>query len=136
MPSMPIPVHEGLFERDENGAPYLIGGRCGSCGRDHFPSRDVCPYCGAGDAVTVRLPDTGRLWGWTSVLTAPPGYQGEVPFGFGVVELDGDGLRVITRLEESDPDRLAFDQPMQLALTPLHVDDEGNPVETYTFMAR
>ena len=136
MPSMPIPVYEGLFERDESGAPYLLGGRCGSCGRDHFPGQDVCPYCGAGDAERVRLPDTGRLWGWTAVLTSPPGYQGEVPFGFGVVELDGDGLRVITRLEEPDPDRLAFDQPMKLALTQLHVDEHGYPVETYTFVAR
>ena len=32
----------------------------------------------------------------------PPGYLGEVPFGFGVVELD-EGLRVLGRLTESDP---------------------------------
>jgi uncharacterized protein len=131
-----VPVHEGLFARDDTGAPYLIGGHCGQCGRDHFPRRAECPYCGASDAEETRLPTTGRLWGWTAVLNAPPGYRGDVPFGFGVVELDGDGLRVITRIEEPDPARLAFEQPMQLALVPLHVDDDGNPVETYTFEPR
>ena len=36
-------------------------------------------------------------------MTAPPpGYQGEVPYGIGVVELP-EGVRVITRLTESDP---------------------------------
>ena len=38
---------------------------------------------------------------------APPGYTGEVPFGFGVVELP-EGLRVITRLTESRPGKAPF----------------------------
>jgi uncharacterized protein len=129
------PVREELFARDDDGTQYLIGGHCGVCERDHFPRATTCPYCGLGEAEEVRLPATGRLWGWTAVHNAPPGYRGEVPFGFGVVELDG-GLRVITRLAEPDPKRHAFGQPMQLALAPLHVDDDGNQVETYTFVAR
>jgi uncharacterized OB-fold protein len=127
------PVRDGLFGRDDDGTPFLVGGRCRECGRDHFPAQSSCPYCGADGAEEIRLPATGRLWGWTSVLTAPPGYRGEVPFGFGVVELDGDGLRVVTRLEEADPGRLKFGQPVRLVVVTLHSDDEGNPVETYSF---
>jgi uncharacterized protein len=129
------PVREGLFGRDDHGTPFLIGGRCRECGRDHFPAQASCPYCGAAGADEIRLPATGRLWGWTSVLTAPPGYRGDVPFGFGVVELDGDDLRVVTRLEEADPGCLEFGQPMRLAIVALHADDDGNPVETYSFEA-
>jgi uncharacterized OB-fold protein len=78
------------------------------------------------------LSAVGSLWGWTTVTTAPPGYRGEVPFGFGVVELP-EGLRVITRLTEPAPDRLEQGQPMRLVLTPLHVDEEGRSVVTYAF---
>jgi uncharacterized OB-fold protein len=55
-----------------------------------------------------------------------------VPFGFGVVELP-EGLRVITRVEQADPARLSFGMPVRFALAPLHTDDDGKQVVTYTF---
>lgn len=121
------PVHDGLFT-----ARGLIGGRCAVCGRHHFPAAAMCPYCRASDVERVELSATGTLWCWTAVTAAPPGYRGDVPFGFGVVELP-EGIRVITRLEEPDPDRLTFGTPVEFAVTPLHTDDEGNDVVTYTF---
>lgn len=121
------PVHDGLFT--ERG---LIGSRCAACGRYHFPAAAVCPYCGAENVGRVELSATGTLCGWTAVSAAPPGYRGDVPFGFGVVELP-EGLRVITRLEESDPARLTFGTPVEFAVTPLHTDEDGVEVVTYTF---
>ena len=121
------PVHDGLFTDT-----HLIGGRCAACERYHFPAASICPSCGADEITRVALSETGTLWGWTAVTAAPPGYGGEVPFGFGVVELP-EGLRVITRLEEADPAKLSFGMPVQFALAPLHTDDDGNQVVTYTF---
>jgi uncharacterized OB-fold protein len=60
----------------------------------------------------VSLPRTGSLWAWTAVTSAPPGYEGPVPYGFGIVELDGIGLRVVGRLTEPDPSALRYAQPM------------------------
>jgi uncharacterized OB-fold protein len=48
------------------------------------------------------------------VTTAPPGYDGPVPYGFGVVELDGIRLRVVGRLTESDPSALHEGQAMRV----------------------
>ena len=62
----------------------------------------------------------------------PPGYAGEVPFGFGVVELP-EGLRLITRLTEADPAALRFGMAMRLAIVPLHVDEQGREVVTYAY---
>jgi uncharacterized OB-fold protein len=121
-------VREGLFT--ERG---LVGGRCTACSRYHFPAAALCPYCRASEVERVELSRTGSLWCWTAVTAAPPGYRGDVPFGFGVVELP-EGIRVITRLEGPDPDRLSFGMPMKFALTPLHTDEGGDAVVTYTFV--
>jgi uncharacterized OB-fold protein len=126
------PVHEGLFEQDDQGRPHLLGGRCSACGRLQFPAAHTCPACGGAAVESVRLSDQGTLWGWTAVTAPPPGYLGEVPYGFGVVALS-DGLRVITRIEEPDPGRLEFGMPMRLELVELGPDADGDVVTTYSF---
>jgi uncharacterized protein len=123
------PVHEGLFTDD-----HLLGGRCRACGRHHFPRAAICPWCRSEDVGEAALSDTGTLWAWTAVTAPPPGYEGEVPFGFGVVELP-EGVRVITRLSEPDPARLAFGMPMRFTVTDLHEEDDGTTVVTYEFAA-
>jgi len=124
-----VAVHEGLFA---DGPPRLAASRCGACGQHHFPRADVCPYCSAPGSVAAELFGPGRLWAWTAVNAAPPGYLGEVPYGFGVVEFD-EGIRVLGRLTEADPGKLTAGQPMHLVVVPLHTDAEGRTVVTYAF---
>lgn len=128
-----VPVREGLFATDSNGNDHLIGGRCGSCSRYHFPIASTCPYCGADRITLAELSDTGTLWAWTAVTALPPGYRGSVPFGFGIVELP-EGIRIVSRIEEADPHRLASGMPVKLGIEALYTDDEGNRVVTYTFV--
>jgi uncharacterized protein len=96
----------------------LLGGECGDCGRRHFPLAEWCPWCGGEGPTQVQLSTGGVLWSWTTVLHPPPGYSGEVPYGFGVVELPADGLRIVTRLTETDPARLSAGQPMRFVVDP------------------
>jgi uncharacterized OB-fold protein len=126
------PLHDGLFRERPDGSIVLIGGFSPSSGRTHFPRLPACPYTGADDVEEVELPTSGTLWGWTGVTARPPGYDGEIPFGFGIVELT-DGLRVITRLTEPDPSALAFGQAMRLVAETLQTDDDGTAVITYAF---
>ena len=127
-----VPVHEGLFATDAEGAARLVAGKCRSCGRYQFPRAALCPYCGGDEVEEVLLSPDGTLWAWTAVTAPPPGYPGDVPYGFGVVELP-EGLRVVTRLAEADPANLRFGQDMRLELVPLHTDDEGRAVVTWAF---
>ena len=101
-------------------------------GRVHFPRADACTYCATEDPEPVELSRRGTLWAWTAVTAPPPGYQGEVPFGVGVVELP-EGVRVITRLTVADPAALSSGQAMELRIVPLHRDEDGNDVVTYAF---
>jgi uncharacterized OB-fold protein len=68
------------------------------------------------------------------VTARPPGYEGVVPYGFGVVELP-EGIRVITLLTESDPARLEAGQAMRLTTVELETrtDDDGSPATVLTY---
>jgi uncharacterized protein len=122
------PIHEGLFEVAGDGSIALIGGYSPASAKFHFPLLDTCPYSGARDVQRVTLSRDATLWAWTAVTAAPPGYTGPVPYGFGVVELVREQLRVITRLRESDPARLEFGQPLTLV-----ADDLPDGVVTWAF---
>ena len=127
------PLHDGLFRERPDGSIVLVGGYSPSSGRSHFPRLPACPYTGADDVEEVELGRDATLWGWTAVTAPPPGYEGEVPYGFGVVELTDERLRVITRLTESDPAKLSHGQPMHLVADVLHTDADGTDVVTYAF---
>jgi uncharacterized protein len=122
------PIQDGLFELGDGGAIALIGGFSPTSGQFHFPLLETCPYSGATDVERVVLTSTGTLWAWTAVTNAPPGYTGPVPYGFGVVELTHERLRIITRLRESDPTQLEFGQPMTLV-----ADELPDGVVTWAF---
>jgi uncharacterized OB-fold protein len=107
-------IHDGLFELYEDGTITLIGGYSPTSEKYHFPLLDTCPYSGATDVDRVLLSRDATLWAWTAVTAAPPGYSGPVPYGFGVVELVHEQLRIITRLREPEPARLTFGQAMTL----------------------
>jgi uncharacterized OB-fold protein len=128
-------ISDGLFELHDDGTIALIGGYSPSSGRYHFPVLDTCPYTGATDIETVTLSGDGTLWLWTAVTAAPPGYAGPVPFGFGVVELEWERLRVITPLPHPDPAQLTAGQPMRLVAETLP-GDEGEPRVTWAFEPR
>jgi uncharacterized OB-fold protein len=123
-------VRDGLFA--DTDPPALLASRCTVCGHVLFPRTDTCTYCSAEDPEPVELAGPGTLWAWTAITAPPPGYRGDVPYGVGVVELP-EGVRVITRLTESDPAALSAGQAMELEIVPLHRDDDGNDVVTYAF---
>ena len=124
-------IAAGLFVCDVEG-PRLLAGACDACGKRHFPASTVCPYCAADGAREIRVGPAGHLELYTTVLRAPPGYRGPVPYGLGVVALDG-GLSVVSRLTEPDPARLRPGLPMQLVVETLYADDDGRPVLSYAF---
>jgi uncharacterized OB-fold protein len=125
-------VAPDLFDLADDGRLTLLGGYSPSSGLHHFPRFGICPYTGADDVEPARLADHGTLWAWTAVTAAPPGYAGPVPFGFGVVELP-EGLRVVTRITESDPAALAHGMAMRLVADIVGVDDDGTEVVAWAF---
>jgi uncharacterized OB-fold protein len=128
---MRTPLKEGLFTTpDDPQAVRLLGGRCVDCGRFNFPAQSLCPYCACDGCETMPLSPRGVLEVCTTVTNRPPGYEGPVPFGFGVVELP-EGIRIISRIEH--PERSRPGTPLRLVIETLCTDAEGREVMTYAF---
>jgi uncharacterized OB-fold protein len=128
----PRPIVGGLFEADSETV-RLRAARCTACEKLHFPETPTCPYCGNERTTPTLVGPSGRLRLFTIVANRPPGYRGPLPYGFGVVELDGTGLEVIARVEETDLARLRPGLPVRLVVEPLFTDDDGTPVLAYAF---
>jgi uncharacterized protein len=118
------PVREGLFTIDP---PALIGGRCRACGTLRFPALDVCPACQADDCEQVALSTTGTVFTFTVVHMEPPGYLGEAPYAYGVIELP-EGLRVTTTLLADDLGAIAIGTRCSFELITL-----GDTVQSFAY---
>jgi uncharacterized OB-fold protein len=128
-----VPIHPGLFTvPDDPRGRRLLAGRCGACGKHHFPAGETCPYCTAGACSVVAIGATGTLYLHTSVNARPPGYRGEVPYGFGLVDLP-EGLRVVSRLTESRLDVLRPGLALELEIAPLFTNDAGDEVLSFAY---
>ena len=126
------PIVSGLFETDSETV-RLRAARCSACEKLHFPETPTCPYCGGERTTPTLVGPSGHLRLFTIVANRPPGYRGSLPYGFGVVELDGTGLEVIARVEETDVTRLRPGLPVQLVAEQLFTDDDGTSVIAYAF---
>jgi uncharacterized OB-fold protein len=63
----------------------------------------------------------GRLFAWTVVRHAfLPQFSDDVPYATGLVALDEDpSVRIVTRIVDCDPERLAFHMPVRVVFRPL-----------------
>jgi hypothetical protein len=131
---MMVPVRSGLFDLDADGEIRLIGGRCPACAHLHFPAGDDCPYCSHQGCERTHLSGEGEVWEATMVHSAPPGYAGAVPYGFGVVELP-EGLRIVARLLPGG-ELLAPGTAVRAVADVVGRDEAGSDLVTYAFARR
>ena len=120
-------INAAVLRVDPDGV-VLLGGFSPTSGRRHFPRAVVCPFSGADDVEPVDLPRTGTVWLHTTVSAPPPGYTGPVPYGIGIVELDGEPLlRVVGRLSGT------VEVGTRVALQGEEVPGPDGPALTWTF---
>lgn len=117
----------------DDGEPYLVGQRCGSCGAVYLGSRRACSKCtGTGPFTEVPLSRRGTLWVWSIVHQSVPGVP--VPYVVGVVDLpEGVSVRCNVIDVEPDPARLRFGMPVEMTTGVSQQDREGNDVIAFYF---
>jgi uncharacterized protein len=129
-----ILVDEGLFTIPTipDDEPHLIGSKCRNCGEVVFPRQPGCPHCCSENVEETHLGPRGKLFSFTNVnRPVPDGYRGPVPYGVGLVDLEG--VRIFAHLTESDPEKLKVGMDLMLIIDKLFEDTEGNEVIGFKF---
>jgi uncharacterized OB-fold protein len=131
------PIREGLYTWPA-AEPQLIASRCTDCGEVAFPKQDGCPSCTGRHGEEILLSRRGTLWTWTIQRFPPPSppFIGDsehfVPFGVGYIEL-AEGIRVESRLSESDPAKLEIGMEMELRIEKFTDGKDGTELMTFVF---
>lgn len=134
-----VPVQEGLFTWPSDD-PRLIASRCKDCADVMFPKQESCPACSSQKVEEILLSKRGTVWTWTIQNFPPPipPYAGNgdrdtfEPYGVAYIEFE-EGIRVETRLTESDPEKLEIGMEMELVIEKIADDADGNELMTFAF---
>jgi uncharacterized OB-fold protein len=78
----------------------MMGSRCKKCGYKTFPPVADCPQCPNFEFVEYN--GKGKLFTFSTIAAAPTGFEDEVPYTIGVVELE-EGGRLLAWIGETIP---------------------------------
>ena len=128
-----ISINEKLFKLPSPGEePHLAGVKCRNCGEFFFPKRTRCINCFAEEMDEVALSKKGKIYAYTIVHNATPGYTGPLPYGVGAIELP-EGIVILSPLTQCDFDKLEVGTAVELVIEKLYEDENGNDVMSYKF---
>jgi len=99
---MEIPRHWRL----QNQRYSLVGEVCSRCGGKLFPPRDVCPECSEPAHELYTFGGRGEVYSYTTVYSAPMGYEEYVPYTVALVKLEEGPMLTaqLTDLGDREPE--------------------------------
>ena len=108
----------------------LLTTLCPQCALRHWPPRVVCPECLSDRLDWVELPSRGTIHAYTIQDTGvPPGFPRPLIFAVVCVE----GLRIFTRLVETEPNQVERGRTVRLSPSAVGQDPEGDERYVPTF---
>jgi uncharacterized OB-fold protein len=121
-----VPIRRGRFKvPDEPGAkPYLIGSKCGNCGKYFSPRRLVCLNCGKQQMEEVALSGKGEIYTFTIVHQQLPFALVEVPYAIVIVLLE-EGCQTHGVITENLDD-IEVGKHVETYFEKAKEDEEGN----------
>ena len=90
------------YWREIPGRYRLEAGRCRPCGKVVYPTRRVCPSCGAEEWEQLQLSLHGKVVTSTVVRTPPTDLQMEAPYALAIVETPEEA-RLMVQVVDCDP---------------------------------
>ncbi|MGC8632565.1 MAG: Zn-ribbon domain-containing OB-fold protein [Thermoprotei archaeon] len=85
------------------GAHYRLQGiRCKSCGSVSYPPRSSCPTCHSRQVELVALPRKGKVVTFSTLYSAPEGFELYTPYAVAEVELE-NGVKVLGQITDLLP---------------------------------
>ena len=122
--------------RLRNQRYQLEGSTCIECRAVYFPPREVCKRCRSRQLQAHRLRGEGTLASYTVVYQAPEGFEGQVPYAVGLVDLV-DGPRLTAMLSDVNLDELRIGLPVEMVIRKINEDGEQGMINYgYKFRAK
>jgi uncharacterized OB-fold protein len=129
-------AHATRFFTELRDTGRLFGVKCPACQRVYLPPRPVCGICFEPTSEWVQVSDEGVIVGCTVVnvpfIDPMTGEQRPVPYGFGIIRLDGAATAIYHFLEEKDPARMRVGQRVKAVFRERR---EGNLLDILHFRA-
>jgi len=126
---MRIPI-KGLKLLGDGSEGVLSGRYCRNCGEYLFPWPAFCPNCTSNELEEVELSREGILRSYTVIYAPPPGWQGDVPYILGSVQLP-EGPEIVAEVIDCPKERIRVGMKMELALRVGGRDQDNNEIMVY-----
>jgi uncharacterized protein len=118
------------FWREQPQRYRLVGTQCPECERVYFPPRSVCPTCRRESVGRMRprqLSGRGKLLTYTVVYQPGDGFEMQVPYVMGIVELE-EGGRVMSQIINVDPQAVHTGLPVEACFRRIREDGKSGVI--------
>lgn len=128
----------------ENLAPHwrlreqryqLVGNVCLKCGAKHFPPRQVCSKCRGTEFEPFRFSGQGELYSFTTLRSAPAGFEVYTPYSVGMVKLD-EGPMVEAMLTDVNEEDLMIGMRMEMVTRKIREEEGERGLLVYGYKFR
>jgi len=102
----------------------LVGEECPQCGAKLFPPRDICPKCSGPANTPFRFSGKGVVYSYSTVYTAPEGFQEYAPYVVALVKLD-EGPMVAAQLTDVESDEVQIGMPVEMVTRKTYVEGDN-----------
>ncbi len=101
----------------------LLGVKCETCGKYYFPSRPLCPKCRRkGKVNEVQFSGKGKIHTYTTIYSAPTGFEDQVPYVIALVELE-EGVKILGQVVDCDPSDVKIGARVEKVFRVIQRDD-------------
>jgi len=118
----PQPDPETQSWWDACGEGRLSVRHCKACGQNHFPPRNICPYCFSDDTEVKQVAGTGQIYSFSVMRRAAK------PYVLAFVTLD-EGPTMMTNIATSTPDAVRIGQRVRVTF---EATDTGYKLPVFT----
>ncbi|MEE8577923.1 MAG: Zn-ribbon domain-containing OB-fold protein [candidate division Zixibacteria bacterium] len=92
----------------------LMGSKCKRCGHESFPPKADCNICLSDEFDYVEFSGKATLLSHTKIYAAPTGFEDDVPYRIGVVDLEETGRLLAWFGDSIEDDEIKIGMKLQV----------------------
>jgi len=113
----------------------LVGNVCLNCGAKFFPPRQVCANCRGTEFDAFQFSGKGELYSFTTLRSAPAGFENYAPYSVGMIKLD-EGPLVEAMLTDVNEEDLEIGMRMEMVTRKIREEEGERGLLVYGYKFR